>query len=479
MRLDLFVAVAAHLMVMVSSFQTSREMSASYHTLAQVSPGHYESPRLQTTLSASSSGEEQRALALSEYLAKAHEEKLRAIQDVEKKKAAEIEALQREVDELKARQQSGTGGAIAMASSSSAYAGADDLMSLPKDALVSKVIQYQRFMERYIVEAQEQKIRAIKAAEDSLRSKLESQLALGPASAPASSSLAAPPGETALYQARSAAVAKAAAAGKSRWGDMEVQRASSVNVGAAILSPAAPAALSHTVDVPPEVEAADHGIKAEGSLSLAERVAMGVNAGAVAVAQASSVARSVAPSPAATTAASSLYDKRNARVLASSAAGMSRWGSMEVERVRSLATLPASRPSAVTAAVAASAASVARPLPVPPEVVAADHGLRSDGSVGGPSLAERVAQGAAAGAGSGGSAVPAPSSTPAAILTLYDRRNIRVLHSAAAGRSRWGSREVDRVRGIASHLLSLEGSSAPKAAVGGRVNLGAQILQKK
>jgi hypothetical protein len=149
-----------------------------------------------------------------------------------------------------------------------------------------------------------------------------------------------------------------------------------------------------------------------------------------------------------------------------------------VERVRSRASLPASRPSTVTAAVAASAASVAHPLSVPPEVVAADHGLRSDGSVGGPSLAERVAQGAAAGAGSGGSAVPAPSSTPA-ILTLYDRRNIRVLESAAAGRSRWGSREVDRVRDIASHLLSLEGSGAPKAAVGGRVNLGAQILQKK
>ena len=29
-------------------------------------------------------------------------------------------------------------------------------------------------------------------------------------------------------------------------------------------------------------------------------------------------------------------------------------------------------------------------IPVPPEVEAADHGLRNDGGVGGPSLAERV-----------------------------------------------------------------------------------------
>ena len=40
---------------------------------------------------------------------------------------------------------------------------------------------------------------------------------------------------------------------------------------------------------------------------------------------------------------------------------------------------------------------------------------------------------------------------------------------------------MDRVRDIASHLLlSLGGpSAAPKAVAGGRVNLGAQILQKK
>jgi hypothetical protein len=487
MRRDLLVALSAHLLVAVSSFQTSRLVSSASRSH---SCPYDDSTRLTTTLAASAvSGEEQRALALSEYLAKAHEEKLRAIQDVEKKKAAEIEALQREIDELKAQKSPSatTGGAIAMASSN-AYAGADDLMSLPKDALVNKVIQYHRFMERYIVEAQEQKFRAVKAAEETLRAKLESQLALGPASAPApaSASLITPVGETALYQARTAAVAKAAAAGKSRWGDMEVQRASSMNVGAAMLPPPVAPSSSPVISVPPEVEAADHGIKAEGSLSLAERVAMGVNAGAVAVAQAMSATRSaVSTVTPPSSGASSLYDKRNARVLASAAAGMSRWGSMEVERVRSLAaSLPASRPS--------TTASTAIPVSVPPEVVAADHGLRSDGSVGGPSLAERVARGAAAGAtggggGGGGAAVPVQPSRPSAILTLYDRRNIRVLESAAAGRSRWGSREVDRVRDIASHLLSLGGSSAsaPTPAAGGggggggRVNLGDQILQKK
>jgi hypothetical protein len=307
--------------------------------------------------------DEQRALALSDYLAKAHEEKLRAIQDVEKKKALEIEALKNEIQELKATQQRQGSGAITMASTSGA---SDDLMILPKEALVSRVIQYQKFMEKYMVEAQEQKIRAVKAAEESLRKKFGEQLALGPA--PPSSTLAAPvvaaAGEAPLYQARNAAVTAAAAAGKSRWGDMEVQRARGAAAGA---------------------------------------------------------------------------------------------------------------PGQVTSPTPTLAA------PVPPEVLAADHGLRSDGSVGGLTLAERVAQGAG---GGGATTVPVPATTSAApaILTLYDRRNIRVLEAAQAGKSRWGSEEVERVRVLSSALPPAAAASSGGTALAesvGRVNIGAQILLGK
>jgi hypothetical protein len=410
-------------------------------------------------------GDEQRALALSDYLAKAHEEKLRAIQDVEKKRASEIQELKKEIQELKATQQrQGAGGAITMTSTSGA---SDDLMSLPKEALVNKVIQYQKFMEKYIVEAQEQKIKAVKSAEESLRRKFAEQLVLSPASP--SSTLTAPVagGEVALYQARNAAVTAAAAAGKSRWGDMEVQRA-----GGAVLAPPSVTSsplLVQVANLPdlPEVRAADHGIRAEGSLSLAERVSMGVNAGAFAVAQASVAQSSGSPPLEGTLGArASLYQKRNDRVLAAAAAGKARWGSEEIERILSLSSVPPAPAKGSPAAV-----------PVTPEVLAADHGLRSEGSVGGLTLAERVAQGA----NGGGTATVPTTASPPAVLTLYDRRNIRVLEAAEAGMSRWGSREVERVRDLSSALPPVTGSggTALTADSAGRVNIGAQILLGK
>jgi hypothetical protein len=70
-------------------------------------------------------------------------------------------------------------------------------------------------------------------------------------------------------------------------------------------------------------------------------------------------------------------------IAAAGKAGKSRWGDMEIIKVTKLA---ASLPAA-SAAVAFA--------PVPPEVEAADHGLRNDGGVGGPSLAQRINLGAA------------------------------------------------------------------------------------
>ena len=59
---------------------------------------------------------------------------------------------------------------------------------------------------------------------------------------------------------------------------------------------------------------------------------------------------------------------------------------LENERAASLSSnaLPSGAPTAAAAVAVA----------VPPEVEAADHGLRADGGVGGPSLAQRVNLGA-------------------------------------------------------------------------------------
>lgn len=244
-----------------------------------------------------------------------------------------------------------------------------------KEEIAAKLIAYQSFMAKYIVEAQEEKLRAVKAAEAAMAKKFEGNLlsAAAPA-APVLASAASSP-ETKLYMDRNAKVSAAAAAGKSRWGQKEVERVSRTNnVGAAAIAPeevngsavVKPSVASPAVVVPPEVKAADHGLRSDGSvggLTLAERVALGASANGAAA-------------PPMLSKQGVLYHQRNAMVAASAKAGKSRWGDMEVQKAVKLA-------SAAPAAVAAA-----------PEIEAADHGLRADGSVGGPSLAERVNLGA-------------------------------------------------------------------------------------
>jgi len=187
------------------------------------------------------------------------------------------------------------------------------------------------------------------------------------------------------FEARNANVAAAGKAGKSRWGDLEVLRASGNNVAAvpppAVTAPATPAKVPVKADtsgpVPPEVEAADHGLRADGGVAgptLAERVAGG------SLAFPANGASST--TPLALPREATLYNLRNAHVAAAAAAGKSRWGEKEVQK----ATEHASRP--------AFEAFESFNTFITPAIEAADHGLRADGSVGGPSLAERVNLGA-------------------------------------------------------------------------------------
>jgi hypothetical protein len=104
---------------------------------------------------------------------------------------------------------------------------------------------------------------------------------------------------------------------------------------------------------------ADGGV---GGLTLAERVVGGANA----VPQ-SAAAGTASP-------AQFLYHQRNQKV--AQMGNNSRWGSMEVAKASSLA------------------ASFSHSTVAPEVVEKADHGLRADGGVGGPTLADRVDLGA-------------------------------------------------------------------------------------
>lgn len=342
-----------------------------------------------------------------------------------------------------------------------------------KEDLHAKLVAYQQFMSSYIVKAQEEKLAAVQAAEAAVTKKYEEKIQRllpgGSTDAPPLSVEASK--DNMLYMERNARVSEAAKAGKSRWGDMETKRATEQVQGGAS---------NVVVDVPPAVQEADHGLRADGGVggpSLAERVALGANG-------ASAPAAPVTPRATPVVSRNQkLYHERNEMVNAAAKAGKSRWGPMEVEKATQFAGLP------VQAAAAPAAA-----IPVSPQVEAADHGLRSDGGVGGPSLAERVNMGAQVEEwSSNGGTTPRSSdlATSGSDASLYQRRNAYVSAAAHAGKSRWGNMEVEKASLLSKNVLPAATATADVAAAdhglradGGaegpsladRVNLGAQLL---
>merc|ERR1711957_532980 len=150
--------------------------------------------------------------------------------------------------------------------------------------------------------------------------------------------------------------------------------------------------------VPAEVIAADHGLRADGGvggLSLAGRVSKVAHA-QTANGQSEPVQSNKETSISVDDPRVKVYLERN-RVIADAAkAGAhNRWGSREEKLATdyvSLSLTGATGTSKVEAPVLT--APVVSNEPVPDEVIAADHGLRADGGVGGPSLADRVNLGA-------------------------------------------------------------------------------------
>jgi hypothetical protein len=316
-----------------------------------------------TNLSAIMSPEEERAAALSDYLAKAHEEKLRAINEVEKKKNSEINQLKQQIAELSSSSSSSS--AVVMVNGEANVVKA--LEEMNKEELVAKIVQYQNFMRQYMIDAQEQKYRAVQEAQIAAQKKLSESLTLlgiSPALSSSTSDITSSTATSPLYTARNAAVTKAAAAGQSRWGEKEVQRITntqqhqnhiingastsssmSVNGGSVpVMNTATPAttavASPVVVPVPPEVAEADHGLRSDGSiggLTLAERIYFGSNAApAVATASSSSSSSSLSIN---SNPMETLYNKRNIKVVQAAKSGVTnRWGPQEIERVTNIVT---------------------------------------------------------------------------------------------------------------------------------------------
>jgi hypothetical protein len=382
----------------------------------------------------------------------------------------------------------------------------NNLETLTKEEITAKLISYQQFMAKYIVEAHQQKVEAVREAQLAIAKKYEDKLLLLTAASGAPVETTA---EAGLYQERSANVSAAAAAGKSRWGDMENARAAE-----AIGVNGATASVSSVAPVPVPVPAPTLSLYDKRNAKIAAAAKVGKSrwsseenerafemASALPSIAPVSANGATAPALISVTAAVggvSLFDKRNINVAAAAKAGKSRWGNMENDRALQMASsLPAVGGSSSAVPPAVGQTDHGLRAAVSAKVVEeADHGLRADGGVAGPTLAERLNAGEQL-MKSNGATAPALISVTAAVggVSLYDKRNVNVAAAFKAGKSRWGDMENDRALQMASSLPAFGGSSSAVPAeveeadhglradggVGGatlaqRVNLGASLL---
>lgn len=343
---------------------------------------------------------EEYAKILTDYMARAHEEKLKALDVLEKKKNEEIAALEQQLATAKDASLSlppaaaASSGELTLSSSSSLALEKNVAAAMEEiETLTQKVNMYQQFIADYVIKAQAEKEKAVKEAEIAFEKKYQEKLdafLLNPSVI--ESTVLLQDGESAdvtlLYRERNAKIALAAKAGISRWGNEELKR-----VGVTVLpiiktisSPTTTVTMStDNASQSQSVTEADHGMRADGGVggpTLADRVMNGASVVDTYVSFSSSSSSSISSS-------TSLYEKRNANIAKAVSDGTSiRWGTEEVKKVMNIASnvLPASSPSSPSPS--SSSPSVVA------QVEAANHGMRADGGVGGPTLAERVNLGA-------------------------------------------------------------------------------------
>lgn len=419
--------------------------------------------------------EEERAAALSEYLAKAHEEKLKAIKAVEEKNAEEIMELKAQIEELKSSSRSSLTVSVAPGAK---------LEDLSKDELIAKVYQFQRFMQDYIVKAQEQKVQAVKAAEaDAFKKFLARQEQILTPSAVGSNFIATSTSQTsadltartagsALYEARSRKVKDAAAAGKSRWGDGEVKKVGGVprliksvpSIEQSMFSltringadvQVASEPLSSSSPPPPEVIAADHGLRADGGvggLTLAQRVALGSKANAADPISTSSTPVATAPTRFAS-AMSPLYQQRVSKELAAAASGKARWGEKEIQKMQNLGSS--------LSAIELSSSAVPSLSAIPSSILYQQRVAKVLASASarksrwGDSEIEKLKHfvlgnslSSVSSAATSSTQPIMPSTSSTVTSSLYQQRVQNVLKASSAGKSRWGAKEIKKIRNV-------------------------------
>ena len=106
---------------------------------------------------------QEEAAALTDFMAKAHEEKIRAMERVEAKYKDKIAELEQKVQELE-----GPSTASGGATSPNSYA-----FPATNKNLTEKVRAYQEFISKYIIKAQAEKQKAVKDAENKVTAKYE------------------------------------------------------------------------------------------------------------------------------------------------------------------------------------------------------------------------------------------------------------------------------------------------------------------
>ncbi len=206
---------------------------------------------------------------LQDYMVKSQETKL-ILQK-------EIEALKKEIADIKGNPTT----ALAAAPSSSGSLTSSTFPATNRE-LQQKLLEYQTFIAKYIVDASAEKARAVKEAEVKTAAKYELLLA-GGGPATAAPQLPTMDEQKTLFDIRNEMVATQGKA--SRWSTKEVEKAagmaaSSAGKGAAFSAAkkSVPAAPEKEVVVTEEIKNADHGMRSDGGVggpSLAERVNFG------------------------------------------------------------------------------------------------------------------------------------------------------------------------------------------------------------
>jgi hypothetical protein len=211
------------------------------------------------------------------------------------------------------------------------------------------------------------------------------------------------------YEIRNAYVISSATVGKSRWGDMEVERTRKTKSTTSSSSSQLPAIVT-TSNLT--------GNFVESLLTSARKVG--------------------------TSTTVTTYDQRNAHVIASANVGMSRWGTMETERLLALLATKNNDIAVINASV--SPATINGATSAMAVAIPAVEGRK------GISLDDRLNLGAKLlGVGSVSPSITVASTTMtlagmiATSTAAYNQRNLQVIASANAGKSRWGRFEVERV----------------------------------